>query len=131
MCAKTKPATLKASSTWAVLRSAKLSKLRRSVLPSILPAGDVTPEHLFDRSRIEALKDVADGGGRQGTLSRQAEGGIQPAAMHRDEVPMARKGLSPMTTAKTEYSSILVATTGVTTYQNSTFEWGVGAQVSP
>jgi hypothetical protein len=54
----------------------------RRLAGSFPQAGGVTAEHLLDRSRVEALKDVADGGMGRGPLPMQAEGGVQPAAMH-------------------------------------------------
>ena len=45
----------------------------------------VAAEYLLDGLRIEALQDIADRGMSGGTLPAQAEGGVQPAAMHLDE----------------------------------------------
>jgi hypothetical protein len=57
----------------------------RRVAGTFLQGGGMTAEYLFDRGGIEALKDIANGGMGRGTLPVQAAGGVQPAAMHRDE----------------------------------------------
>jgi hypothetical protein len=45
----------------------------------------VAAENLLDRLRIEALKDVSNGGMRWRTLPAQTEGGVQSAAVYLDE----------------------------------------------
>jgi hypothetical protein len=50
-----------------------------------LQAGGVLAENLLDRLRIEALKDIPDGGMGGGAPPVQTEGGVQATAMHLDE----------------------------------------------
>jgi hypothetical protein len=79
------------------LRSLKLSKLRLSTLPSsamVCREGPLAPSRrpaAWRRKtcstilRIEALEDVANGGMGWRALPAQTEGGVQAAAVHRDE----------------------------------------------
>ena len=55
--------------------------------------GGVPAENLLDSLRIEALEDVADGGMSGRALPAQPEGGVQPAAVDRDEGFDGSKGV--------------------------------------
>ncbi len=52
---------------------------------SVPQTSSVAAKDLLDRLRIEALEDVANGGMDRCTLPMQAEGGVQPAAVHSEE----------------------------------------------
>ena len=56
-------------------------------------SGGVQAENLLDGLRVEALEDVANGGMRGRTLPVQPEGGVQPAAVDRDECLDGSKGV--------------------------------------
>ena len=49
----------------------------RGIAGAVLQTGCVTAEHLLDRSGIETLKDVANGGMGRRTFPAQAEGDVQ------------------------------------------------------
>src|SRR5271165_6733242 len=98
MWARIMPASVSnACSSWAALRSRKLSKLRLSVFPSSAMVRRVglaaSPARPAACRRIEALEDVADGGMSGRALPAQPEGGVQPAAVDRDEGFDGSKGV--------------------------------------
>jgi hypothetical protein len=52
---------------------------------AVQQAGSVAAKRLLDGLRIEPLENVANGGMGRRALPAQTEGGVQPAAVHRDE----------------------------------------------
>src|ERR1017187_4611760 len=57
----------------------------RSVARTVKKARSMAAESLLDALRIKALEDVANGGVGWRTLPVQTEGGVQSAAVQRDE----------------------------------------------
>lgn len=76
-----------------------LAVKRNDTLPGAagggLQAGSMLAEHLFNRGRIKALQNVANGGVGRRTFPVQAEGRVQAGAVDTDESDDATERICP------------------------------------